>query len=197
MKLINRGSFAALLIVALAAMSGCVGIAPDGTPMALGSDELVAEVAGLDIRYRELTLRPSSGPARLVGYHDDTRMIYRGREYPVTQLDVGDIVALKVKQDSRGRFYADLIRVEESIRDRRAARPERRLERLEGTVEVLDRPRGTFEIREPSGSRVVVSLPHNARRPDIDKVQRLRTGDYVRLEGRFIHPDRFELDAFV
>jgi hypothetical protein len=63
-------------------------------------------------------------------------------------------------------------------------------------VESVDPRRGEFEIRDDSGRRVVVALPHNARRSDVDRLQSLRRGDYVRVEGKFLNSDRFELEAF-
>jgi hypothetical protein len=43
---------------------------------------------------------------------------------------------------------------------------------------------------------VVVSLPYNAPRAISDRLNRLREGDYVRMEGRFLNRERFELEAF-
>jgi hypothetical protein len=44
-------------------------------------------------------------------------VMYRGREYPVSQLEAGDVVVIQLRQDSRGNSYTDLIRVQESNRD--------------------------------------------------------------------------------
>jgi hypothetical protein len=40
--------------------------------------------------------------------------MYRGREYPVAQLAIGDIVAMQLEKDSRGKSHTDLIRIQES-----------------------------------------------------------------------------------
>ena len=45
--------------------------------------------------------------------------------------------------------------------------------------------------------RVIVSLSDNARRSDVDHFRALRSGDYVRAEGRFLNRERFELDSFL
>jgi hypothetical protein len=102
-----------------------------------------------------------------------------------------------LRQDSRGGFYTEVIRIQESGRDRADARPALRQQTLGGAVERVDSQRGTFEIRDRFGEPVVVALPYDARRSDVDRVQRLRPGDYVRLEGRFLSRDRFELVAFL
>ncbi len=125
MNSINRAVSSFALALALTASAGCGdNIALIGRPSlpgpasALSQDELVATVEWLDTSSRKINLRPNSGRTRVVGYNADTRVIYRGREYPVSQLEAGDIVAMHLKQDSRGNSYTDLIRVQENIRDR-------------------------------------------------------------------------------
>ncbi|HXK29715.1 MAG TPA: hypothetical protein VJ646_15810 [Candidatus Binatia bacterium] len=44
-------------------------------------------------------------------------------------------------------------------------------------VERVDLQRGSFEIRDQSRERVLVSLPYNARRSDVDHFRALRVGD--------------------
>jgi hypothetical protein len=53
----------------------------------------------------------------VVGYSTDARVMYRGRVYPVSQVQSGDVVVMQLSQDSRGNSYTDLIRVQESNRD--------------------------------------------------------------------------------
>ena len=208
MNLIKRAAARLALAVALTAIAGCESIAivgrptlPDRTSQP-GYDELVAEVVWLDTSSREISLRPDSGRTRVVGYTADARAVFRGREYPVTQLEAGDIVAMQLKQDSRGNSYTDLIRVQESIRDRDQSRGGMTrsgtgIQTVDGRVEQVDFQRSSFEIRDQSKERVLVSLPYNARRSDVDHFRALRVGDYVRVEGRFLDRDRFELESFL
>jgi hypothetical protein len=72
-----------------------------------------------------------------------------------------------------------------------------RLDKLEGRVEYVDPRRGTFEIRDRNNRLVVVSLPYDSPRAISDRFKRLREGDYVRVEGRFVNRERFELENFV
>jgi len=128
--------------------------------------------------------------------------MYRGREYPVSQLEAGDIVAMQLRQDSRGNSYTDLFRVQESIRDRDQSRGDTSragtgIQTMDGRVERVEFQRSSFEIRDQSRERVLVSLPDNARRSDVDRLRALRSGDYVRVEGRFFDRERFELDSFL
>jgi hypothetical protein len=204
MNLINRAAFGLALALALTAIAGCSdNVALVGRPtLELGQDEFVAEVERLDTSSREIHLRPNDSRTRVVGYSTEARVMYRGREYPVTQLEAGDIVAMRLRQDSRGNSYTDLIRVQESIQDRNQRRgdgasPGRGIQTLDGRVEQLDFQRSSFEIRGQSRERVIVSLSDNARRSDVDRFRALRSGDYVRVEGRFLDRERFELDSFL
>ncbi len=135
----------------------------------------------------------------MVRYDTNTRVIYREREYSVNQLEAGDIVTVDLKKDSRGNFYTDSIRIQESVRDRGGitTRPGTGIQTLDGRVEQLDFQRSSFEISGQSGERIFVSLPSNAQRSDVDRFRALRVGDYVRVEGRFLDRDRFELENFL
>jgi hypothetical protein len=204
MTRINRAALGLTLTLALTAIVGCSdNIALVGRPtLELGQDEFVAEVDRLDSSSREIHLRPNNSRTRVVGYSTDARVLYRGREYPVSQLEAGDIVAMQLKQDSRGNSYTDLIRVQESIRDRDQSqggiiRPGTASQTVDGRVEQLDFQRSAFEIRDQSRARVLVSLPYNARRSDVDHFRALRVGDYVKVEGRFVDRERFELENFL
>ena len=107
--------------------------------------------------------------------------------------------------DSRsGISYADLIRVHESARDRdldlgrgSITRPGLGIRTVDGKVEQVDRRRNSFAIRSQSGKKISVSLPYDTRRPEVDRFRALRAGDYVRVEGRFLDRDRFELENFI
>jgi hypothetical protein len=204
MNLFNRAALGLTLALALTAIAGCSdNIALVGRPtLELGQDEFVAEVERLDISSREIHLRPNNSRTRVVGYSTDARVMYRGREYPVTQLEDGDIVAMRLRQDSRGNSYTDLIRVQESIRDRNQSRGDTSragtgIQTVDGRVDQVDFQRSSFEIRGQSRERVIVSLSDNARRADVDRFRALRSGDYVRVEGRFLNRERFELDSFL
>jgi len=72
-----------------------------------------------------------------------------------------------------------------------------RLDRIEGRVEFVDSRRGTFEIRDSRNRLVVVSVPFNAPRAVTDRFNRLRSGDNVRIEGRSVSADRFDLESFL
>ena len=126
MNLINRAVSGLTLALALTVSAGCSDnnfalIGRDTLPDRASppvQDEIVATVERINTGSREISLRPNDGRTRVVGYSTDARVMYRGREYPVTQLEAGDVVVMQLRQDSRGNSYTDLIRVQESIRDR-------------------------------------------------------------------------------
>ncbi len=205
---LKRGVAPLVLFVALTIGAGCSDsnfalIGRDTLPNSSSlpvENEIVATVERLDTGSREIRLRPSDGRTTVVVYSPDARALYRGREYPVSQLEVGDIVALQLRQDSRGNSYTDLIRVQESIRDRSQSRSDISksvFQTLDGRVEQLDVQRRSFEIRDQSKERVVVTFPSNPQASDVDHFRALRNGDYVRFEGRFLDRQRFELVSFL
>ena len=107
---------------------------------------------------------------------------------------------MRTQQDRDGRYFTDLITVKASVQERGgysgSSGNVERLAKLEGRVEYVDSRRGTFEIRDRSNRLVVISLAYNTPRSISDRLDRLREGDYVRMEGRFLDQDRFELEAF-
>lgn len=72
-----------------------------------------------------------------------------------------------------------------------------RLQTVDGSVERVHLQRYSFEMRDQSKERVIVSVPFTARRSDVDRFRALREGDFVRVEGRFLDRERFELDSFL
>ena len=204
MNLVNRAAAGLTLALALTLGTGCMeNIALVGRPtLEEGREDIVGEVARLDTSARQIHLRATDSRTRVVGYSANAQVVYRGRDYAVTQLEAGDLVAMQVNQDSRGNYYTDLIRVQESIQDRNQRRRGdaslgSSIQTLDGRVEQLDFQRRSFEIRDQSRERVIVSIPSNAERSDVDRFRALRDGDYVRVEGRFLDRQRFELATFL
>jgi hypothetical protein len=168
---------------------------PEGQPDVVGSVECV------DLGARRLYLRPNGGERRVVVYSRDAQIFYRGRVYPVTRLTPGDVVAMQMKQDTRGEPYVDLIRIqEENVSDRVkredfTAAP--RIERLAGTVQSINRRADSFELNNRPGQIVSVALSENVRDSDRERFRTLRSGDHVRIEGKYVSRNRFEMLSFL
>ena len=204
MNRFNRAASCVVLGLALTVSVGCSdNIALVGRPtLQLDQEEFFAEIDRVDTSSRKIHLRPDDSRNRVVGYSADARVLYHGREYPIAQLESGDKVSMQLRQDSRGNSYTDLIRVQESIQDRNQSRGDTSragtgIQTMDGRVEWVDFQRSSFEIRDQSRERIIVSLSDNARRSDVDHFRALRSGDYVRFEGRFTGNDRFELESFL
>jgi len=191
------------LAFVLLALAGCHelghvdGLGDYGT---IGGSDIVGEVRYVDARAREIEVRTEAGRTVNVRYDNRTRVTFRQKDYSVSNLEPGDYVAMRAQQDRDGRLFTDLVTVRESAQDRggsggRIGRPDR-LERFEGTVERVDARRGTFEVRD-RGRLVVVSVAFNAPRSVMERFNRLRQGDVVRIEGRFSNQDRFDLENFL
>jgi len=195
----NLMRFLGLIFIALLALAGYHELGHMDGPEDYGTigGDLVGEVRTVDTREREIEIRTEAGRTWNVRYDGRTRVTYREREYEVSNLEPGDYVAMRTTQDRRGRLYTDLVTVRESTQDRGRYGRRGRLDQLEGTIEYIDERRGRFEVRDRRNRLVVVTLPYNAPRSVSDRFERLRRGDYVRVEGRFIAEDRFELESFV
>ena len=188
-----------ILSVAVLALTGCDELARVGdlgNYGSLGSD-LVGEVENVDTRAREIEIRTDSGSTSVVRYDDRTQVIYQQRNYSVANLEPGDYVAARVQQDRNGQNYTDTITVREGVQDRGNKRGSGRLDRIEGRIEYVDERRGTFELRDSRNRLIVVAVPFNAPGSVMDRFNRLRTGDFVRIEGRAVDTDHFDLESFL
>ena len=160
------------------------------------SNEIVGEVQHIDTRSRQIEIRTDAGRTSSIRYDDNTQVIYRQRNYQVSNLERGDYVAARIQQDRDGRNYTDTVTVRESVQDR-GSTGGARLDRIEGRVEYVDNRRGTFEIRDSRNRLIVVTVAFNAPRAVTDRFNRLRNGDFVRIEGRTVSADRFDLEDFL
>jgi hypothetical protein len=124
MNLFNQAASGLALAVALTALAGCSGntalIGRESLPGRASQpvrSEIVGTVERVDTGSNEIHLRPSPGHPGMVTYSAETRVMYLGRVYPVSQLRVGDIVAMQMEKDSRGNPHTHMIRLQESTGD--------------------------------------------------------------------------------
>jgi len=181
---------------------GCMeNIALIGRPtIPEGQPDVVGTIERVDAAARRIDLRLSGGERRSIGYSADAQVLERGREYPITKLAPGDRVAAQVRQDERGEAYTNLIRIQENGPRRnpeRASVPAPKIQTLSGTVGIVNRRDNSFELNSRPGETVSVGLSPYVRDSDRDRFSALRSGDHVRIEGRFTKPERFEMLSFL
>lgn len=161
-----------------------------------GGTSLYGEVRSVDTRRGRIQVREQYGRDQTVRYDNRTRVVYQNREYPVSSLERGDQVQMRLAYDRNNTAWADRIEVRSSARrtdgrDRDDDRDDRDrgdgwgsgVERLEGRVQAIDVRRGYFTMTE-NRSSVLVYMPRNARREDVRRFERLRRGERVRVEVR-------------
>jgi hypothetical protein len=166
--------------------------------------EVVGTVEDVDTRAREIYLRTGPGTTRTLSFGTDTRVIIRGREYPVSELRRDDEVTVQLAKSSRAKEHVNLIRVRDRGRTGAEGLPPdsgdglAAVQTIEGTVERVDLERGYFEVRPRFGNGVTrVFLPYRPGLRTEDEFRRLREGDYVRVQGEVVTDNRVELKGFL
>ena len=164
--------------------------------------ETRAEILELIPPRSEIRVRTDDGRDRVITYNiGRTSVNYHGWGYTVESLESGDRIAFLT--DRRDGSYVEAIRILEPVQARtgpaiaRPLPPPPRPNVIEGTVERIQYERGIFDVRTRSGELFMVSLPYTARAADVESFRRLRTGDYVRLEGEFVNRDNLQLYSFL
>jgi hypothetical protein len=125
MKLSNGAVSGVALAVVLTALPACSSntalIGRDTLPSTAASgaeqSEIVGAVERVDPGSREIYLRPSPGHPGMITYSAETRVMYLGRVYPVTQLESGDVIAMQMEKDARGNPHTYAIDLQKSSRD--------------------------------------------------------------------------------
>ena len=211
--------FLFVVIFAVATMAGCVALEtrPTLDEARLGRNQVTttddstlrpgetrAELMEVIPSRREIRVRTDDGRDRVMSYSTNSITVaYHGWAYTVENLQSGDIIAFQT--DPRNSSHIESIRVQEPVQARtspapssaRPFPPSPRSNVIEGTVEKIQYDRGIFDVRTRSGEVFIVSLPYSARAVEVESFRRLRTGDYVRLEGQFINRDNLQLESFI
>lgn len=151
-----------------------------------------------DPRNSQILMETNDKRQATVNYDAQTRVRYRNRDYPVRSVQAGDTIDVRTRERSQQTPTADLITVVTTAQDRTGSTSASlgRLETIEGRVEYVDSRRGLFELRGPNNRLVVVNLQYSPPRTISDRFNRMREGENVRIDGRFINQDRFELESF-
>lgn len=170
-------------------------------------NQISGQIDWVDTRSQRIQVRTSDGRTGQVYFDNRTRVVYGQQEYPVTSLEQGDVVSMRVQQDQQRNLYTDYITVQQDVRGSGGGGygntgggvygSGQQVQRLDGRVNYIDTSRGQFEVSTGYNQRVLVRLPYNTSAADADRFRRLRTGDNVRLEVIPVSQTQADLYRFV
>lgn len=165
-----------------------------------GGQEGVVTVEVREVRQaqRDIVVRTQDGQQGSIHYDQNTQVVYQNQQFPVTALELGDVVDMRVQQVQQG-YYTDLIQVRTPVQERQEAggtSPAQDVYRLEGTLGAIDTSRSIFELNMTQGGTLQVEVPANAPAATRDRLREYRTGDYVRVEVRPLDQQRAQLVRF-
>jgi hypothetical protein len=195
-------------MAAVLSMTGCAGGALGGLgdilegvlgqpgPGGQGQGQVEVEVQGLNTQQQLIQVRTRDGQTGGVRYDQNTVVVYRQQQYPVTALERGDIAVMTV-HEVQGGVYVSRIDVTQSVQERTGtgAAPGN-LVQLGGRITQIEHSLGTFVMQTQQGS-VIVSLPYNASQAMINYYNQLRVGHDVRVEASMVSTGRAELFRFL
>jgi hypothetical protein len=155
------------------------------------SDVVDGEIWSVDTRGSSIDVRPTRGNTVTLRYDRNTRVIYEQREYDPSALEQGDRVRALTSRDRNGTLWADRVDVLESVRDGDSGQ----VGRIDGTFGRYDPNRDYFTL-VVARETLYVDVPRDVRAEDLTRLERLRSGDQVRLDLRLIGRDEMELVRF-
>jgi hypothetical protein len=203
-----RGATTALAAMALLASAACASAG--GLGNVLGSvlggmqgSQVSGTVQNVDTQSQQISLQQPDGSAVALSYDNNTKVVYQDRVYAVSNLERGDQIVARVQQSGTNRgYYTDSLQVTQSVSSSTnngsvyGNGGSETVQSLQGTVRQLDRTNGTFSLDAGTGVTLLVSMPYNANRSDVDRFNSLRIGDAVRLQGVYLNNSRVELRRF-
>lgn len=165
-----------------------------GSPSSGNQGQLAVQIQSVNTSQQVIQVATEDGQVGSVRYDQNTVVVYRQQQYPVTALERGDIAVMQL-QDVGGALYVSRIDVQQSVQER-AGGGSGNLVQLSGTVSQIDHNRGTFVLLTQGGS-VTVTLPYNPPQATLNYFHSLRNGNTVRLEATQTGTARVELHRFL
>ena len=205
MKALNRAGVLLALPLALGACAGgaggglgdILGTVLGGTqPASSNVGQLVVQVEAVDQGNQEIDVVTEDGQRGPIRYDQNTTVVYQQQEYPVTALERGDVVEMRIQQLSGGGYYTDYILVRQSVQQGGSTGGSTAsLVQATGTVQQIDYNRGWFDL-QTSNTVVTVTLPYNPSSATVSAFEALDRGERVTVEGYRVASDRIELVRF-
>ena|SRR5690349_8742135 len=184
-------------VAVLFALAACTNTRNLGSVLgsALVANQISGSVQGVDTRSQHISLQASTGESMDIRFDDQTKVVYNNQSYPVTSLDRGDQVTVRV-QSTRSGYYTDFVQVDQPVRGSSGSASSTNVQTIQGTVRDVDTQYGLFSLDVGAGARVMVSMPYSPSRADAKRFQNLRQGDSVRIAGVYLTSSRVELRQF-
>ena len=192
---------AAALLVSASACSSAGGLGSIlGSVLGAGSgsqsqNQVSGYIQGVDTRNRQIGIQQSNGQTLVVAYDNQTQVVYNNQSFPVTSLENGDQVTLRVQQLQNGGYYTDVVQVDRSVSGNSTIQSGN-VQLLQGTVRQVDQSSGLFVLDANNGTRVTVQLGQQLSRNDLNRFRSLRQGDFARFYGVYLNASRVELRQF-
>ena len=192
---------AAALLVSANACSSAGGLGSIlGSVLGAGSgsqsqNQVSGYIQGVDTRNRQIGIQQSNGQTLVVAYDNQTQVVYNNQSFPVTSLENGDQVTLRVQQLQNGGYYTDVVQVDRSVSSNSTIQSGN-VQLLQGTVRQVDQSSGLFVLDANNGARVTVQLGQQLSRNDLNRFRSLRQGDFARFYGVYLNASRVELRQF-
>lgn len=195
-------------IAAFAAMAaaGCAGAGNVGEILGsvLGGGgggaqggQAAGTIAGVNTQSQEIGLTTTDGQTVGLRYDGNTKVVYQNQLYPVTALERGDEVVVRVQSTQNGGYYTDSVFVTRSVgTGGSSSGGQANVQALQGTVRQIDKTNGLFSLETGNGVILTVSMPYNVSNADANRFRNLRTGEHVRLHGVYLNNTRVELRQF-
>jgi hypothetical protein len=178
--------------------AACAPLDTIAQPAGTRSSTMVqGEVRSIDSRRGAMQVREDRGRTFSVRLDNRTQVTSGSRRLPLSYVERGDHVRVRVAYDRSGTAWADRIEVREGRRDGRGWPGDvgARTERVSGRVASVDTRRGFFTL-EQSRSRMVIQVPQRLSNADARRFDRLRRGDRVTVDVRVHGRNQVELVRF-
>jgi hypothetical protein len=161
------------------------------------SGQVAGTIAGVNTQSQQIGLTTTDGQTVGLLFDGNTKVVYQNQLYPVTALEQGDQVVMRVQTTQDGGYYTDSVFVTRSVTGgSSSAGGSANVQALQGTVRQIDRTNGLFALETGNGVMLTVSLPYNVSRADASRFTNLRTGEHVRIYGVYLNNSRVELRQF-
>jgi len=210
-----RGLRGVVLLGAGVAITGCSQLGTLGNVLggvlqpgagSGGSSEVYGLVRGVDTQRQIIQIQTQNGQVGNIYFDQNTQVVYQNQRYPVTALEQGDQIGLRIQQTQNGQYYTDYITVTQSVQENNGGGYNNNTggvyngggtgyTRAEGRVSWVDYQRGQFGLSTNGGTLTVV-MPYQSNTTDANRFRNLRQNDYVRVEGQLVANGRMDLSRF-